>query len=570
MAERRKRAPRQQQPRKPKAAVEKLRIIPLGGVDEIGKNMTVIEYGDDIIVVDVGLIFPREDMLGVDLVIPDITYLIKNKDRVKGYLITHGHEDHIGASPYVFQQVKAPVYGTKLTLGLIEHKLKEHKVSGVELNEKKPGDKVKLGAFEAEFIKVSHSISGACALAITSPAGTILHTGDFKIDYTPIDGQGTDLSRIADLGNKGLLALLADSTNVERPGFTMTERNVGEAFKGLFRDAEGRIIIASFASNVSRIQMIVDAAMLFGRKVAIVGRSMVNISKLATQLGELKIPEGRQIDITDIDRYNDDELVIITTGSQGEPMSGLVRMAFGEHRNVQIRQTDMVILSSSVIPGNEKLVSRVINQLYRSGASVIYESLADVHVSGHACREELKIVHKLAKPKYFIPVHGEYRHLRQHAQLAVSMGVNEKNVIIPELGGIIELSSRGGAIIGSVPSGSVLVDGLGIGDVGNVVLRDRKHLSEDGLIIVVIAVDREQGIVVAGPDIISRGFVYMREAEDLMENVRGVVRRILGDYDMIEPSDWNQIKTRVRDELHKYIYEQIKRDPMILPIVVDV
>ncbi len=532
--------------------------------------MTVIEYGDDIIVVDVGLIFPREDMLGIDLVIPDITYLVKNRDRVRGYVITHGHEDHIGATPYVFQQVPAPVYGTRLTLALIEHKIKEHRVNGVKLNVQSPGDKIKLGAFEIEFIKVSHSISGACALAITSPAGTILHTGDFKIDYTPIDGEGTDLSKIAELGNKGLLALLADSTNVERPGFTMTERNVGETFKTLFRDAQGRVIIASFASNVSRIQMIVDAAMQFGRKVAVVGRSMVNITKLASQLGELHVPEGRQIDIDDIDRYNDDELVIITTGSQGEPMSGLMRMAFGEHRNVKIRKTDLVILSSSVIPGNEKLVSRMINQLYRLGASVIYESLADVHVSGHACQEELKIIHKLAKPKFFIPVHGEYRHLRQHAQLAVRMGVSEKNVIIPDLGCVIEISRKGAQVIGTVPSGSVLVDGLGIGDVGNVVLRDRKHLSEDGLIIVVIAVDREQGIVVAGPDIISRGFVYMREAEDLMENVRGVVRRILGDYDQIEPSDWNGIKNRVRDDLHKFIYDQIKRNPMILPIVVDV
>ncbi|MDL2318700.1 RNase J family beta-CASP ribonuclease [Eubacteriales bacterium OttesenSCG-928-A19] len=552
------------------ADLPKVRIIPLGGVDEIGKNMTVVEYGDDIIVVDVGLIFPQEDMLGIDLVIPDITYLIKNKERVRGYVITHGHEDHIGATPYVFAQVPAPVYATRLTLALIENKLKEHKVHGIKMYEKAAGEKVKLGPFEVEFIKVSHSISGACALAITTPAGTVLFTGDFKIDYTPIDGEGTDLSRIAELGSKGLLALLADSTNVERPGFTMTERNVGETFKGLFRDAKGRVIIASFASNISRVQMIVDAAMLYGRKVAIVGRSMVNVSKIALQLGELHIPEGRQIDIDDINRYDDDELVIITTGSQGEPMSGLMRMAFGEHRKVQIRPSDMVILSSSVIPGNEKFVSRLLNQLYRSGASVVYQSLADVHVSGHACQEELKIIHKLAKPQYFIPVHGEYRHLRQHAQLAVSMGVQEKNVIIPELGGIIELSQRSGAIVGQVPSGSVLVDGLGIGDVGNVVLRDRKHLSEDGLIIVVTAVDREEGVVVAGPDIISRGFVYMREAEDLMENVRGVVRRILGEYDQIEPADWNPIKNRIRDDLHKYIYDQIKRNPMILPIVVDV
>ena len=408
------------------------------------------------------------------------------------------------------------------------------------------------------------------ALAIESPAGTILHTGDFKIDYTPIDGESTDLSGIAALGNKGLLALLADSTNVERAGFTMTERNVMETFKSLFRDAKGRIIIASFASNVSRIQMVVDVAVRFGRKIAFVGRSMVSIVKIAMQLGELRIPEGRLLDIDDLDRYNDEEIVIMTTGSQGEPMSGLMRMAYGEHRKVRIKPSDLVILSSSVIPGNEKFVSRVINQLYRCGATVIYESLAEVHVSGHACREELKIIHTLAKPRYFIPVHGEYRHLCQHAKLAVSLGMSEKNVIIPELGSVIELSATGASVVGSVPSGSVLVDGLGIGDVGNVVLRDRKHLSQDGLIIVVMAIDCEQGVLVSGPDIISRGFVYVREAEELMENVRNVVRRILGDYDRIEMQDWNTIKARVRDELHKYIYEQIKRNPMILPIMVEI
>lgn len=548
----------------------KVRMIPLGGVDEIGKNMTVFEYGDDIIVVDYGLIFPQEDMLGVDLVIPDITYLTKNRERVRAFFITHGHEDHIGAIPYILQEVPAPVYGTRLTMALVENKLKEHKVSGYQLNVVKPGDTVCAGSFSVGFLKVSHSIAGAVALAIESPAGTILHTGDFKIDYTPIDGESTDLSGIAALGNKGLLALLADSTNVERAGFTMTERNVMETFKSLFRDAKGRIIIASFASNVSRIQMVVDVAVRFGRKIAFVGRSMVSIVKIAMQLGELRIPEGRLLDIDDLDRYNDEEIVIMTTGSQGEPMSGLMRMAYGEHRKVRIKPSDLVILSSSVIPGNEKFVSRVINQLYRCGATVIYESLAEVHVSGHACREELKIIHTLAKPRYFIPVHGEYRHLCQHAKLAVSLGMSEKNVIIPELGSVIELSATGASVVGSVPSGSVLVDGLGIGDVGNVVLRDRKHLSQDGLIIVVMAIDCEQGVLVSGPDIISRGFVYVREAEELMENVRNVVRRILGDYDRIEMQDWNTIKARVRDELHKYIYEQIKRNPMILPIMVEI
>ncbi|MDR0898542.1 MAG: ribonuclease J [Oscillospiraceae bacterium] len=548
----------------------KLRIIPLGGVDEIGKNMTVFEYGNDIIVVDCGLIFPKEDMLGIDLVIPDITYLIKNIDRVRGYVITHGHEDHIGASPYVLQQVPAPMYGTRLTLALVEHKLKEHKVNGIPMNVVAAGDTVRLGVFSVQFIKVSHSIAGATALAITCPAGTVLHTGDFKIDYTPMDGEGTDLSAIAALGNRGLLALMADSTNVERPGYTMTERNILETFKNLFRDAQGRILVASFASNVSRIQMVVDAAVRYGRKIAVIGRSMVNITKLAMQLGELRIPEGRLIDADDLDRYDDDEVVILTTGSQGEQMSGLMRMAFGEHRKVKIKPSDLVILSSSVIPGNEVFVSRLINQLYRSGATVIYEALEKVHVSGHAFQEELKIIHTLAKPQYFIPVHGEYRHLFQHAKLAQGLGMNPKNTIIPEQGGIIELSQKGGGIVGSVPTGSVLIDGLGIGDVGNVVLRDRKHLSQDGLIIVVMAVDSDEGLIVAGPDIISRGFVYMRESEDLMESVRNVVRRIVADYDRIEPSDWNQIKMRVRDTLHKYIYEQIKRNPMILPIIVDV
>jgi len=548
----------------------KLRVIPLGGVDEIGKNMTVFEYGDDIIVVDCGLIFPQEDMLGIDLVIPDITYLIKNKERIRGYVITHGHEDHIGATPYVLHQAPAPVYGTRLTLALIELKLKEHKVNADMLTVVKPGEVIRLGRFSVKFISVCHSIAGATALVITTPEGTVLHTGDFKIDYTPVSGGATDLSAISDLGNKGLLALLMDSTNVERPGFTMTERKVAETFDDLFRDAQGRIIVASFASNISRIQMVADAAVRYGRKICITGRSMVNITKLATQMDELRIPEGRQIDIEELERYNDDELVIMTTGSQGEPMSGLMRMAFGEHRRIRITPSDLVILSSSVIPGNEKLVSRMINQLYRSGATVIYKALAEVHVSGHACREELKTILALARPKYFIPVHGEYRHLCQHAKLAQEMGMSPKHTIIPEQGGIIELTSNKAGIIGSVPAGSVLIDGLGIGDVGNVVLRDRKHLSQDGLIIVVMAVDSEQGITVAGPDVISRGFVYMRESEDLMDNVKNVVRRILGEYDRIEYSDWTPIKTRVRETLHKYIYERIKRNPMILPILVDV
>ena len=550
----------------------KLIIIPLGGVDEIGKNMTVFEYGDDIVVVDCGLIFPQEDMLGIDLVFPVISYLEKNYDRVRAFLITHGHEDHIGATPYVLERIPVPVYGTKLTLGLVEHKLKERKVGNIELNVVEPGDVVQLGAFTVQFIRVSHSIAGAVAMAITTPVGTVLHTGDFKIDYTPVDGEGTDLSTIAALGSKGLLALLADSTNVERPGFTMTEKNIGKTFRELFRDAQGRIIIATFASNVSRIQLIVNEGVRYGRKFCFIGRSMVNIVKLAGQLGELTIPEDALIDIDDLDRYRDDQIVIVTTGSQGESMSGLMRMAYGEHRKVTIRSTDLVILSSSVIPGNEKLVSRVINQLYRCGATVIYEAqqMAEVHVSGHARQEELKLIHKLAHPRYFIPVHGEYRHLCQHAKLAVAMGVEPDHVVVPDLGSVIELDQKEIKVTGTVPSGSVLIDGLGVGDVGNVVLRDRRHLSQDGLIIVVMAVDSEQGMVVAGPEIISRGFVYVREAEELMDSVRNVVLHILADYDRIEPCDWNPIKARVREELRKHLIEKIKRNPMILPIIVEI
>ena len=466
----------------------KLRIIPLGGLGEIGKNMTVYEYEDDIIVVDIGSIFPAEDMPGVDLVIPDITYLIKNKDRIRGYAITHGHEDHIGASPYVLRDVPAPVYGTRLTLALVENKLKEFRLTGVcPLNVIKPGDTVQMGVFQVEFIKVSHSIAGACALAIHTPVGTIVHTGDFKVDYTPIDDEPTDLGRFAELGKQGVLALLADSTNVERPGYTMSERSIGKTFDNLFAQADGRIIIAMFASNVHRIQMVVDAAVRYGRKVCLVGRSMVNVSKVAMQLGDLKIPEGRLLSTDDLDRYDDSEIVVITTGSQGEPMSGLSRMAFSEHRKLEIKPTDMVIISATPIPGNEKSVSRVINQLVRTGANVIYEALADVHVSGHACQEELKLIHVLTKPKFFIPVHGEDRHLHFHARLAESLGMPEGNIHISEIGEMIEIGPASLSVAGTVPSGSVLIDGLGVGDVGAVVLRDRKHLSEDGLLIVVMS-----------------------------------------------------------------------------------
>lgn len=547
----------------------KLRIIPLGGVDEIGKNITVFEYGDDIIVVDCGSIFPKEDMLGIDLVIPDVTYLVQNRDRIRGYVITHGHEDHIGATPYVLQQAPAPVYGTRLTLALIDVKLREHRVPNIQLNTVAPRETIRLGAFTVQFIHVNHSIAGACALAITCPAGIVVHSGDFKIDYTPVDGEVTDISTLARIGDQGVLALLCESTNIERRGYTMSERTVGETFNSQFRDAHGRVIVAMFASNVNRVQQVVDCGIRYGRKVCFIGRSMVNVSRVAMQLGELVIPEASLLDVDDIDSYRDDELLILTTGSQGEPMSGLTRMAFSEHRKLQIKPTDKVILSANPIPGNEKFVSRVINQLYRCGADVIYEAMAEVHVSGHACQEEIKLMHALVRPKYFIPVHGEYRHLWQHAELAETLGMARENIVLPTAGQVIQMSKDSLDIAGTVQVGEVLVDGLGIGDVGNVVLRDRKHLSQDGLIIVAMAFDRTNGVLISGPDVISRGFVYVRENEDIIEQTREVVRNIILSYGRIDGSDWPTIKNRIKDELHRFIYEKIKRNPMILPIIVD-
>ena len=551
------------------AQFPKVRIIPLGGVDEIGKNMTAIEYEDDILVVDCGSIFPKEDMLGIDLVIPDASYLEANKSRVRGYVFTHGHEDHIGATPYILQQVPAPIWGTRLTLALIDLKLREHRVNGIQMNTIVPREEVKIGQFSVKFIKVSHSIPGSCALIITCPAGVIVHSGDFKIDFTPVDGEITDLSSLAMAGDAGVLALLCESTNIERPGYTMSERKIGETFVNQFRNAQGRVIVAMFASNINRLQQVIDSGIRFGRKVCFVGRSMVSVSRVAMQLGELVIPEGYFLEVDDLDSYRDDELLILTTGSQGEPMSGLTRMAFSEHRKLQIKPSDKVIISATPIPGNEKFVSRVINQLYRCGAEVIYEAMAEVHVSGHACQEEIKLMHALTRPKYFIPVHGEYRMLWQHAELAESMGMDRQNIILPAAGQVIEMSQDSLAIAGTVPTGEVLVDGLGIGDVGNVVLRDRKHLSQDGLIIVAMAFDRTNGVLVSGPDVISRGFVYVRENEDIIESTREVVRSIIASYGRIEGSDWPSIKNRIKDELHRYIYEKIKRNPMILPIIVD-
>jgi ribonuclease J len=548
----------------------KLKIIPLGGLNEVGKNMTVFEYGDDIIVIDSGMSFPEDEMLGIDVVIPDITYLIKNRDKVKAIVLTHGHEDHIGALPYVLNKINVPLYGTKLTLGLVENKLKEHKLGNIKMNVVKPKDVIKLGLFSVEFIKASHSIPDAVSLAIDTPIGKVVHTGDFKIDYTPIDGDIMDLHRFAELGKEGVVALLADSTNVERPGYTMSERTVGEAFENIFRNASNRIIVATFASNVHRVQQIFNAAYSFNRKVAVSGRSMVNVVNVAMDLGYLNIPSGILIDLKDLNSYPDNEVVVITTGSQGEPMAALSRMAASEHRKMEIIPGDMVILSSSPIPGNEKTVSKVINLLFEKGANVIYESLADVHVSGHACQEELKLIHSLVKPKFFIPVHGEHRHLRQHAKLAESLGMSKENIFIADNGKVIELSPNQARIAGSVVSGNILVDGLGVGDVGNIVLRDRKHLSEDGLMVVVVTISKEDGRVIAGPDIISRGFVYVRESEDLIEGAKSVVGQGLQKCEENSIKEWSTLKSVIRDALKDYLYQKTKRRPMILPIIMEV
>jgi ribonuclease J len=552
------------------AAQTRLKIIPLGGVDEFGKNITVVEYGDDIIVVDCGSIFPEADMLGVDLVIPDVSYLINNREKIRGMFITHGHEDHIGATPYVLRQVPVPLYGTKLTLALIDLKLKEHRLSGVQLNVVKPPDVVKAGCFSVQFVHVNHSIADAVSLAITCPAGTVVFSGDFKIDYTPIKSEVTDLATFAALGKQGVLAFMCDSTNVERKGYTMSETRISQTFIDQFQQAKGRVFVAMFASNIHRIQMVVDSAALFGRKVCFVGRSMVNVSRVAMSIDELTIPPENLVDIDDLSNYSDDEILIITTGSQGEAMAGLTRMAYGEHRKLQIKPTDMVIISASPIPGNEKPIARVINQLYRCGANVIYGQIAEVHVSGHACQEELKLMHVLLKPKYFIPIHGDYSNLWQHAELAESVGTPSENIVIPERGQVIEMDENSLAITGIVPTGGVLVDGLGIGDVGNVVLRDRKHLSEDGLIIVVMAIDRDEGKLLSGPDIVSRGFVYVRESEDIIENARELTRFIIASYSNLDGSEWQNMKNRIKDELHRYIFEKIKRNPMILPIIMEI
>ncbi|WP_040330758.1 ribonuclease J [Clostridium ihumii] len=550
---------------------EKIKIIPLGGFNEIGKNLTVIEYKNDIVVVDCGLKFPDDDMLGIDVVIPDITYLIKNRERVKGIFLTHGHEDHIGALPYVLKQINVPVYGTKLTLGIVEIKLKEHGLlSSVELKCVKPKDIIKLENVSVEFIKTNHSIADSVALAIHTPAGVVVHTGDFKIDYTPIDGGVADLTRFAELGKKGVTVMLADSTNVERPGYTMSESTVGETFDKIFFGAKGRIIVATFASNIHRIQQVIESASKYGRKVAISGRSMENIMAVAIELGYVKMEKDILINVDSISKYPDDKVAIVTTGSQGEPMSALSRMAASEHKKVNIQKGDTVIISATPIPGNEKLVSKVINQLFKKGADVIYEALADVHVSGHACQEELKLMHALVKPKFFIPAHGEYRHLKQHGELAVKLGMPERNVYLGENGDVIEVSRESIRKISSVVSGQVFVDGLGVGDVGNIVLRDRKHLSQDGILTVVVTIEKETGAVIAGPDIISRGFVYVRESEDLMDEARELVKNALKECEENKIKEWPTIKGNIREVLRSYLYEKTKRRPMILPIIMEV
>ena len=549
-----------------------IKIIPLGGLHEIGKNITVFEYEDEIIIVDCGISFPEDDMLGIDSVIADVTYLIKNQEKIKGLIITHGHEDHIGGIPYLLKQINIPIYATRLSAGLISNKLEEHKIlRSTTLNIVNQGDTIKLGnKFKVEFIRSSHSIPDSVMLAITTPAGTILHTGDFKVDYTPIDGKLMNLGRIAELGNEGILALMSDSTNAERKGFTMSESSVGEVLDKLFLNCTKRIVVATFASNVHRIQQIVNSAVKYGRKIAVCGRSMINMITTATELGYIKCPENIFIDIDMIGSYTDEQLVIITTGSQGEPMSALTRMAAGDHRKVKITSNDLIIISATPIPGNEKYVSKVIDDLMQIGAEVVYSALADVHVSGHACQEEQKLILALAKPKYFLPVHGEYRQLRAHSETAQQMGMDKDNIFLLTNGKVLEMNEYGAKITGTVPSGRVLVDGLGVGDVGNIVLRDRQHLAQDGLIIIVLTMDSQTGEVVAGPDIISRGFVYVRESETLMDDIKSVVRHEIAKCEERNVRDWSTIKSTVKENLRDYLSIKTKRNPMIIPIIMEV
>ena len=559
-------------PGKSKAEPKPIKVSFLGGLNEVGKNMTLFEYGEDMFLVDCGLAFPDQDMLGVDLVLPDFTYVERNADRIRGIVITHGHEDHIGGLPYLLKVLNVPVYGTKLTIGLIQGKLREHGLlNSASLNVIKPGDVITLGGFTVEAIHVNHSIPDALGLAIRCEGGTIVHTGDFKIDTTPIDGGMMDLGRLAEIGQEGVLCLMSDSTNAERPGFTESERKVGESFETLFRKAgNNRIIVATFSSNIHRVQQIMNVAASLGRKVALVGRSLENVVSISAELGYLNIPEGIVIDINMINRYPADKLVIITTGSQGEPMSALTRMAFSDHRKVEIHPNDYVIISATPIPGNEKTVSRVVNELMKLGADVVYEKMYEVHVSGHACQEELKMIMGIVKPKYFIPVHGELKHLRKHAGLALSMGIPKENILIADNGRVAEISKKALRCTSTVPAGRVFVDGYGVGDVGSVVLRDRKHLAQDGLVIVAVCIDRESGMIVSGPDVVTRGFVYVKESEELINAAREVAVEAIEAQTDGGYFDWNSIKASLRDEISHLMYERTKRSPMILPVIMEV
>ena len=554
--------------RRGRRGTSKLKVIPLGGLEQIGMNITAFEYEDSIVVVDCGLAFPEDDMLGIDLVIPDVTYLKENISKVKGFVITHGHEDHIGALPYVLKEVNVPIYSTKLTLGLITNKLKEHNlVRSTKLKEVKHGQVINLGEFSIEFIKTNHSIQDASALAIYSPAGIVVHTGDFKVDYTPVLGDAIDLQRFAEIGKKGVLALMCDSTNAERPGFTMSERSVGHVFDNLFNEHKNaRIIIATFASNVDRVQQIIDTAYRFGRKVAVEGRSMVNIISVASELGYLRIPENTLIEIDQVKNYPDEKVVLITTGSQGESMAALSRMAADIHKKITIKPNDTIIFSSNPIPGNEKAVSKVINELSMKGAKVIFQ---DVHVSGHACQEEIKLIYSLVRPKYAIPVHGEYRHLTAQKHVVEDLGIPKENIFILASGNVLEMDENSAQVTGSVQTGAILVDGLGVGDVGNIVLRDRQHLAEDGIMIVVMTLERHSNVVLAGPDIVSRGFVYVRESEDLMEHAKEVVENALDSCLDRNITDWGKIKNVVKDALSDFLWKRTKRSPMILPIIME-
>lgn len=549
---------------------QKVQIIPLGGLGEIGKNMTVIRYEDEILLIDAGLMFPDEDMLGIDLVIPDITYLRENREKIKGIVLTHGHEDHIGALPYVMRELDVPVYGTRLTLGILEGRLKENNVSTGNLHPVVQGDIVNIGCFSVGFIRVNHSIPDAVGLSIKTPLGMIIHTGDFKLDYTPIDGKMTDFKRFSDLGNRGVLLMMADSTNAEREGHTPSERTVGAAFEKAFHNARGRIIVATFSSNVHRIQQVIDTAVKYKRKVAVLGRSMVNVVNISLEMGYLNAPEGTIIDIDEINNYESSKIVVCTTGSQGEPMSALTRMSVSDNRKVTIVPGDTIIISATPIPGNEKLVSRTIDNLMKLGANVIYGRSEGIHVSGHASQEELKLMHNLVRPKFFIPVHGEYRHLVCHSKIAQELGMPKENVFISENGQVLEFTREKGAVAGKVTAGRVLVDGLGVGDVGNIVLRDRRQLSQDGIIIIVMTMDKESGEVVAGPDIVSRGFVYVRESEALMDEARARVADALDRALEGRNVDWTTIKMSVRDALGRYLFDKTRRRPMILPIIMEV